>query len=171
MLQDILAVKTLPDYKLHLWFEDGIEGIVDLSKLIEFTGVFAPLQDKNFFESVYVNPESGTIQWANDADLDPDVLYAAISGLAIPNFELPIATEVKGDVIKLYRPRNARIGKVTVQDTIAKRQVQIDLQEREYAIATSAHQQKKLIICYGNLIKEKRLLKLDNPHSLTVLDS
>jgi hypothetical protein len=77
---------------------------------------------------------------------------------------------VEGDVIKLYRPRKARVGKITVQDTIAKRQVQIDLPEREYAIATSAHQQQKLIICYGNLIKKSRLLKLENPHSLAILD-
>ncbi len=93
-------------------------------------------KDRSFFEGVYVNPELGTIQWENDADLDPDVLYAAVSGQAIPDFDRIIST-VEGDVIKLYRPRNARLGKVTVQDTIAKRQVQIDLPESEYAIATS----------------------------------
>jgi hypothetical protein len=169
MLQDVLTVKPLTDYKLHLLFEDGMEGVVDLSKMIEFTGVFAPLKDRSFFEGVYVNPELGTIQWENDADLDPDVLYAAVSGQAIPDFDRMIST-VEGDVIKLYRPRNARLGKVTVQDTIAKRQVQIDLPESEYAIATSAHQQKKLIVCYGNLIKKSRLLKLENPHSLAILD-
>jgi hypothetical protein len=48
--------------------------------------------------------------------------------------------------------------------------VQIDLPEREYAIATSAHQQKKLIICYGSLIKKSRSLKLENPHSFAILD-
>ncbi len=87
MLQDVLAVQPLTDYKLHLRFEDGIEGMVDLAKMIEFMGIFAPLKDRTFFESVYVNPELGTIQWSNDADLDPDVLYAAVSGQAIPDFE------------------------------------------------------------------------------------
>ena len=169
MLQDVLTVKPLTDYKLHLLFEDGMEGVVDLSKIIEFTGVFAPLKDRSFFESVYVNPELGTIQWATDADLDPDVLCAAVSGQALPDFEQVVST-VEGDVVKLYRPRNAKVGKITVQDTIAKRQVQIDLPESEYVIATSAHQQKKLIVCYGNLIKKSRLLKLENPHSLAILD-
>ena len=169
MLQDVSAVQPLTDYKLHLRFEDGMEGMVDLAKMIEFTGIFAPLKDRTFFESVYVNPELGTIQWSNDADLDPDVLYAAVSGQSLPDFIEPIANEIKGDVIGLYRPKNARLGKVTVQDAIAKRQVQIDLPDSEYAIATSAHQQQKLIICYGTLIKKSRLLKLENPHNLAIL--
>lgn len=169
MLQDVLAVKPLTDYKLHLRFEDGIEGIIDLTKMIEFTGVFAPLKDRTFFESVYVNPDLGTIQWSNDADLDPDVLYAAVSGQPLPDFIEPIATEIKGDVIRLYRPKNAKLGKVTVQDMFVKRQVQIDLPDSEYAIATSAHQQQKLIICYGTLIKKSRLLKLENPHNLAIV--
>lgn len=170
MLQDVLAVQPLTDYKLHLRFEDGTEGAVDLSKMIEFTGIFAPLKDKTFFESVFVNPELGTIKWSNDADLDPDVLYAAVSGQALPDFGDAIATEIKGDVIGLYRPRNARLGKVTIQDAIAKRQVQIDLADSEYAIATAAHQQQKLIVCYGTLIKKSRLLKLENPHNLAIVN-
>jgi hypothetical protein len=44
------------------------------------------------------------------------------------------------------------------------------LQSQRTAIATSAHQQKKLIVCYGNLIKKSRLLMLENPHSLAILD-
>ena len=170
MLQDVLEVQPLTGYKLHLRFEDGMEGIVDLAKMIEFTGVFAPLKDRTFFERVYVNPDLGTIQWSNDADLDPDVLYAAVSGKAIPNFEESIANEIKGDVIRLYRPRNARLGKVTVQDAIAKRQVQIDLPDSEYAIATSVADEQKLIICYGTLIKKSRLLKLENPHNLAIVN-
>ena len=82
MLQDVLTVKPLTDYKLHLLFEDGMEGVVDLSKMIKFTGVFALLKDRSFLEGVYVNPELGTIQLANDTD----VLYAAVSGQAIPDF-------------------------------------------------------------------------------------
>ena len=43
MLKDIIRVKPLKDFRLHLEFEDGIEGEVDISKLIKFTGVFEPL--------------------------------------------------------------------------------------------------------------------------------
>ena len=33
--------------------------------------------------SVTVNAELGTVQWPNGADLDPDVMYASISGSSV----------------------------------------------------------------------------------------
>jgi hypothetical protein len=50
--------------------EDGTEGIVDVSKIVEFTGVFAPLRERAFFLQVRVNPELGTICWPNEADIN-----------------------------------------------------------------------------------------------------
>jgi hypothetical protein len=84
MLQDICEVHLLGDYRLHLRFEDGVAGEIDVAQLVTFTGVFAPLQDPAYFAQVRVNPELGTICWPNEADLDPDVLYAAITGAALP---------------------------------------------------------------------------------------
>ncbi len=93
MLKDIIAVQPLDGYKLSLRFEDGVEGTVDLAKTIRFEGVFAPLQERGYFVQVRVNPELGTIVWPNDADLDPDVLYALVSGEPLPLIEP--APEVK----------------------------------------------------------------------------
>ena len=61
-------------------FEDGVEGRVDVPGLVAFTGVFAPLRERGYFLKVRVNPDLGTICWPNGADLDPDVLYAVVSG-------------------------------------------------------------------------------------------
>ena len=80
MLKDVVKVEYLDDYRLHLRFEDGVEGVINVSDLVKFTGVFAPLEDKAYFAQVRVNPDIGTICWPNAADLDPDVLYAAITG-------------------------------------------------------------------------------------------
>ena len=88
MLQDVTNVECLADYQLRLRFEDGVEGIVDVSELVAFTGVFAPLKDQMYFAQVRVNPEIGTVCWPSGADLDPDVLYAAITGEAIDVAEL-----------------------------------------------------------------------------------
>jgi hypothetical protein len=87
MLKDIISVKPLEGYQLYLCFEDGTEGIVDISQIVQFTGIFAPLQDQAYFSQVQVNPEIGTISWSNEADLDPDVLYSIVTGQPIPNYE------------------------------------------------------------------------------------
>jgi hypothetical protein len=84
-------VKLAGDYRLHVEFEDGIEGVVDVDKLITFAGVFAPLRDPSVFGQVYVNSELGTICWPNGADLDPDVLYAEVTGIPIAARVHPIA--------------------------------------------------------------------------------
>ncbi len=83
MLKGIVEVQPRRDYRLHLRFEDGIEGEVDIAELIQFEGIFAPLQDHTEFLRVRVDAELGTICWPNGADLDPDVLYAKITGEAI----------------------------------------------------------------------------------------
>ena len=88
MLKDIVAVEAKEEYKLYLSFEDGVVGEVDLSQLIEFSGVFAPLKELSYFRQVGVNQEVGTIVWPNGADLDPDVLYAVVTGEALPNFSV-----------------------------------------------------------------------------------
>jgi hypothetical protein len=87
MLKDIVSVKPLENYQLYLKFEDNQEGIIDISQLIDFTEIFAPLQDLTYFAQVKINPEWGTIYWQNGADLDPDVLYAIITEQPIPDYE------------------------------------------------------------------------------------
>src|SRR6266700_1002901 len=67
MLKDIVEGRPLGGYRLYLRFE----------------GVFAPLKDPATFAQVRVHPEVGTIVWPNGADLDPDVLYAELSGTPI----------------------------------------------------------------------------------------
>jgi len=83
MLKDIVAAEPLGDYRLHLRFEDGVQGWIDLAPLISFHGVFEPLKDPAYFAQVRVDPELGTVAWPNGADLDPDVLYARITGTTI----------------------------------------------------------------------------------------
>ena len=80
MIKDVTRGEYLDGYRLHLSFEDGVEGIVDLSERVEFAGVFLALEDVAYFAQVRVDPDLGTVCWPNGADLDPDVLYSAITG-------------------------------------------------------------------------------------------
>jgi hypothetical protein len=84
MLKDILEVHPLENYQLRLRFEDGVEGVIDVAQLVQFSGVFAPLRNRQEFVAVHVNPELGTICWPSGADLDPDVLYSLVTGEPLP---------------------------------------------------------------------------------------
>lgn len=75
MLKDILSATPLEGHRLQIRYEDGAEGVVDLSNLIAFRGIFAALKDPAYFSQVRVDAELGTVAWPNGADIDPDVLY------------------------------------------------------------------------------------------------
>ncbi len=84
MLHDIVEVHPLDGYRLHLRFDDGAEGDVDVSARVRFDGVFTPLRDPAYFRRVRVDAGLGTIVWPNGADLDPLVLYSLVTGEPLP---------------------------------------------------------------------------------------
>lgn len=83
MLKDIVEARPMGQHRLFLRFEDGVEGEVDIASMVKFTGILAPLADSDFFTQVTADAETGTITWPNGADLDPDVLYAAVTGVSV----------------------------------------------------------------------------------------
>lgn len=83
MLKDIVEARATGGHRLFLRFEDGVSGEIDLGKLVAFKGVFAPLQDPAELAKVRVDAEIGTVSWPNGADLDPDVLYAELTGSSL----------------------------------------------------------------------------------------
>lgn len=82
-MERIVAAKPRPNYRLWLRFTDGSEGEVDLSYLVG-RGVFARWSDPNEFAAVQVDQSTGTVCWSEAIDLDPDVLYAKVTGRPIP---------------------------------------------------------------------------------------
>ena len=74
----ILEVRALPDYRLWLRYQDGVEGEVDLSD-IAGRGVFSAWNDRRFFESVRID-DSGALVWGEDLDLCPDAIYLRLTG-------------------------------------------------------------------------------------------
>jgi hypothetical protein len=92
MLKDIVDATPLEGYHVRLRFEDGVVGELDLSAIMRFEGVFAPLKDLNRFRELRVHPDLGTIYWPNGADLDPAVLYARVTGTPIPSYEINVSS-------------------------------------------------------------------------------
>lgn len=71
-------VEPLEDYKLLLTFENEEERILDMTPYM--VGVFARLEDKNYFKRVRVI--KGSIAWPHGQDLAYDMLYEKSSALA-----------------------------------------------------------------------------------------
>ena len=74
MLVRVSAVECVGPHTVRVRFDDDAVKDVDLSE--ELWGeVFEPLQDPDFFRQVFVNEETGTIEWPNGADLAPSFLH------------------------------------------------------------------------------------------------
>lgn len=74
MFLHVDEVSVIGRLTLALLFNNGERRVVDLSGSLEGE-VFAPLRNQRSFAAVYVNPETGTIEWPNGADFAPEYLY------------------------------------------------------------------------------------------------
>ena len=65
-------VIPIENYNLILTFENGEKRLFDMNPFLN-KGVFNELRDVSRFNSVRISFD--TIEWDNDADLDPEFLY------------------------------------------------------------------------------------------------
>ena len=81
MFLHVEKLEYLEAYKLRLTFNNQVTQDVDLSTEI-YGEIFEPLKDVEYFQQVFLNPETKTIEWPNGADFAPEFLYEL--GQAIP---------------------------------------------------------------------------------------
>jgi hypothetical protein len=77
-MRKIIRIKVLPDYRLELTFDDGVNGVVDLSELVG-KGVFVFWRDPRAFKQVKIG-SFGELVWSDQVDLCPDSLYLKVTG-------------------------------------------------------------------------------------------
>lgn len=86
----ITSVAPLEGHWLRLSFSDGAVKDVDVGELLAAGGVFKQIwADRDVFEQVHVNPETRTIEWPGEVDLDAQVLYGhheLASGIRITRY-------------------------------------------------------------------------------------
>jgi Protein of unknown function (DUF2442) len=68
----IREVNPLDNYLLLLTFENGEKRQFDMKPYLDL-GIFKELKDLGLFRTVKTNFDS--IEWDNEADFDPEVLY------------------------------------------------------------------------------------------------
>ncbi len=88
MYYDVIAARHVEDYKLHLPFENGKSGLVDFLKYIHKGGVFAPLEDLDYFKKFTINNELGLITWGEAVDVAPEILDAEATREPLPGWML-----------------------------------------------------------------------------------
>lgn len=77
-MKKAVQARPLDGFRLWLKYEDGVEGIVDLSDL-GGRGVFQAWSDEKIFDAVTVT-EGGAVVWPGEIDLCPDALYVRLTG-------------------------------------------------------------------------------------------
>jgi len=73
MYKRITAVTTIPDYKLLVTFEDSETRLLDMEPYL-VKGIYKELKDYSLFNSAHVSFD--TIEWSNQADIDPEFVYS-----------------------------------------------------------------------------------------------
>lgn len=81
-MKRITSIEPLPDYRLKLRFDDGVEGVVNLSAEVG-KGVFAAWQDPKHFASVKIVHNGRALEWPGEIDLCADALYLEITGMKV----------------------------------------------------------------------------------------
>ena len=72
MYPTIKDVNPQANFQLLLTFDNGEKRIFDMRPYLEL-GIFKELKDINLFQTV--KKSFDTVEWANEADLDPEILY------------------------------------------------------------------------------------------------
>jgi hypothetical protein len=73
MYPNITQVKPQPDYSLVLTYDNKEVRQFDMKPLLNF-GIFRELRDYDLFKMVHVCFD--TVEWDNEADLDPEYIYS-----------------------------------------------------------------------------------------------
>jgi len=68
----VIAVRTQQEYMLHITFDNGETGLLDMKPYLDF-GIFSRIKDPHSFANVRVSFD--TVEWEAGADLDPEFVY------------------------------------------------------------------------------------------------
>ena len=74
MFLHVTSTTPLDGYRVEVCFDDGREGIADLTEALEGP-VFESLKEPDVFRKLRVDKELQTIVWPNGTDLAPEYIY------------------------------------------------------------------------------------------------
>ena len=72
ILPQVIRAEYRGGHRIHLAFNDGIEGTVDFAPWLHGP-VFDALKDASYFQRFFL--DGGTVAWPNGADIAPETLH------------------------------------------------------------------------------------------------
>ncbi len=69
------SFRIVGPYTLRVTFDDETEQTIDFWPVLE-GDLYEPLQDREVFEQVRIDPDVHTLVWPNGADFDPATLHS-----------------------------------------------------------------------------------------------
>ena len=91
-MNHIVEAEARPGFNVWVRFEDGVEGIIDVSRHVG-RGVFRAWDDRAFFERVGPGP-MGCLAWPDEIELDPDQIYMTLTGKTVEELFPTLARHV-----------------------------------------------------------------------------
>ena len=82
----VISVKALEKYRIQIGFEDGTNGVLDLSDCAG-KEVFINWDKDNNFNKVFISSESGAIAWPGDLDIDTLTVYLQLKGISYEQYK------------------------------------------------------------------------------------
>jgi hypothetical protein len=79
------SVKAIHKYRLQIGFNDGTNGIYDVSSLAG-TAVFNSWENEDTFFNVFINPENNAIAWNHEMEIDTLTAYLEIKGISFQQY-------------------------------------------------------------------------------------
>lgn len=78
-MERIVKIEAVEKYKIHVWFQDGVNGVVDLADLKDYE-MFSLWNEGDGFFKVEIDEDTLAPTWPGGGDLDPLNLYLTIIG-------------------------------------------------------------------------------------------
>jgi hypothetical protein len=98
----VKEVKPIHDYQLILTFSNKEKRLFDVKPYLD-KGVFKELRDVAMFNTAHISFD--TVEWDNQADLDPEVLYKYSKKYKPLKYRSAPVTSIAAEVAPKYRKK------------------------------------------------------------------
>jgi hypothetical protein len=74
MFVNVMEAAYLEDYTIRVEFDNGIDKDIDLAGELHEEHL-SKLRDMHYFNQVFINPDTNTVEWPCGESFDPEFLY------------------------------------------------------------------------------------------------